>query len=55
MIAPKPQSIKEVENLIGKGDIEIWLQEDLDDGTTRLLVCDNRRTYDEAEIYEIIV
>jgi len=53
MVELKPQSIEEVKNLIDAGDMEVWVQEDLDDGTTRLLVCDNRSTY--ANIYEIIV
>jgi hypothetical protein len=42
-------------DLVKTGDIEIMLQEDLDDGTTSLLVCDNRRSYEEGEVYEIIV
>lgn len=51
----KPKSIEEVKTLISNGDIEIMLAEDLPDGTTRLLVCDYRRTFDENEVYEIIV
>ena len=55
MKSDKPKSIEEVKNLIGIGDIEVMIQEDLPDGTTRLLICDNRRTYEEGEVYEIIV
>lgn len=50
---PKPQSFDELKILIDAGDIEILISEDLDDGTTRLLICDNRRT--EGEIYELII
>jgi len=45
----------ELKNLLASGDIEILLQEDVGDGTTRLLICDRRRTYKEGEIYETIV
>ena len=52
---PKPRNAEELKQLVDDHDIEIMLAEDLDDGTTRLLICDNRRTYEEGEIYELIV
>lgn len=55
MIPPKPQSEAELRQLVEHGDIEIMLAEDLEDGTSRLLVCDHRRTFEQGEIYEIIV
>lgn len=51
----KPTSFPELKTLVDAGDIEVMLQEDQDDGTTRVLLCDHRRTYEEGEIYEIIV
>lgn len=51
----KPKNLDELEALINSGDIEVMLQEDLDDGTTRLLICDHRRTYEEGEIYEVVI
>ena len=51
----KPTSFDELKQLVENGDISVMLQEDLPDGTTRLLIQDNRRTYDEGEIYEIII
>jgi hypothetical protein len=51
----KPESFDELKALHDAGDIEVMLEEDLDDGATRLLVCDHRRTYEEGEIYELIV
>ena len=51
----KPKSMSEIEALVADGDLCVMLAEDLNDGTTRLLVCDYRRTFDEGEIYEIIV
>lgn len=55
MIKEKPKTWEELEALYDAGDISVLLQEELDDGTTRILICDNRRTYEEGEIYEIIV
>ncbi len=52
---PKPRNAEELKALIDNHEVEIMLSEDLDDGTSRLLICDNRRTYDEGEIYEIII
>jgi hypothetical protein len=52
---PKPKSFDELKNLVDTGDIEIMISEDLDDGTTRLLIHDHRRTYEEGEVYELIV
>lgn len=54
-MVPKPQSFNELENLVNNGDIEIMVSEELDDGTTRLLICDHRRIYEDGEIYELIV
>ncbi len=54
-MAEKPKSFDELKQLVVNEDIEILLQEDLPDGTTRLLIQDNRRTYEEGEIYELIV
>ena len=53
--AQKPQNEAELRQLVEAGDIEIMLAEDLEDGTSRLLLCDHRRSYEEGEIYEIIV
>lgn len=52
---PKPRSYEEVIALKEANEIEVMLAEDLPDGTTRMLICDNRRTYEEGEIYEIII
>ncbi len=52
---PKPKTFEEVEQLIASGDIEVMIQEDIDEQLTRMLICDNRRSYEEGEIYEIIV
>ena len=52
---PKPRNAEELKQLVDDHEIEIILAEDLDDGTTRLFICDNRRTYEEGEIYKIIV
>ena len=51
----KPTDFAELKALVDSGDIEVMLQEDLDDGATRVLLCDRRRTFEEGEIYEIIV
>lgn len=55
MMNNKPTSFEELKALVSSGEIEIMLQEDFQDGTTHLLVCDNRRTYEEGEIYEVIL
>ena len=52
---PKPRSTEELQALIENGDIEIMLAEDVDEQLTRLLICDHRRSYEEGEIYEIII
>lgn len=52
---PKPRNSEELQRLIDAHDIEILLSEDIDGQLTRLLICDNRRSYDEGELYEIIV
>ncbi len=52
---PKPKNEEELKLLVEKGDIEILLAEDIDGELTRLLICDNRRSYEEGEIYEIVV
>ncbi len=51
----KPKTLDELKVLFDSGDIEIMLSEDMEDGTTRILICDHRRTYEEGEIYEIII
>ena len=51
----KPESTDELRTLVESGDIEILLSEEIADGTTHLLVQDNRRTYEEGELYEIVV
>ena len=55
MIPPQPQNEAELRQLVDSGDIEIMLWEDIDAQLTRLLLCDHRRSYEEGEIYEIIV
>ena len=51
----KPKTWKEFEELYRDGDIEILIIEEQEDRTIKLLLCDHRRTYDEGEIYEIII
>ncbi len=51
----KPQSLDELKALRNSGDIEIMLAEDMADGTTRILICDHRRTFEEGKIYEIVI
>ena len=51
MSIEKPKTWNELKQLYDNGDIEILLQEDNDDGTTKLLV----RTIQEGEIYELNV
>ena len=51
----KPKSFEQLKKLVNSGDIEILLEEELDDGTSRLLVCDHRQSYKDGEIYELIV
>ena len=51
----KPKSFEQLQILINSGDIEILLDEELDDGTTRLLICDHRQSYNDGEVYELIV
>ena len=51
----KPKSFEELRQLVENGDIEVLIQEGVSDGTTRLLVRDNRRSYEEGEVYELIV
>ena len=55
MSTEKPKTWNELKRLYDNGDIEILLQDDNDDGTTRLLVLDHRRTIREGEIYELNV
>lgn len=51
----KPKNEEELKALVDSKEVEILLYEDLPDGTTRLLICDHRRSYEEGEIYELIV
>ncbi len=51
----KPSNITELKSLIENGDIEILLQEDIGGELTRILICDHRRTFEEGEIYEIMI
>ncbi len=51
----KPKSFEELKQLVENGDIEVLIQEDQSDGTTLLLILDNRRSYEEGEIYELRV
>jgi len=50
----KPKSMKELEALVDQGLLSIQLVEDCDDGTTHLMVLDNRQEY-ENEVYEVWV
>ena len=50
----KPKTFAELKALVESGDISVMLQEDLSDGTTRLLLCDYRQPW-EKEVYEVIV
>ena len=51
----KPKNEEELKALVDSKEVEILLYEDLPDGTTRLLICDHRRSYEEGEIYELVV
>ena len=55
MKPPKPKNEAELKKLVESGDIEIMLAEDICGQLTRLLLCDHRRSYEEGEIYEIVV
>lgn len=54
----KPKTFEEVTELLFSGDIDIMLKEDVQDKgmyKVRFLICDHRRTYEEGEVYEVIV
>lgn len=51
----KPKSFAELKKLIDSGDIEILIYNENEDCTTSFLILDNRRSYEEGEIYEIRV
>jgi len=55
MITEKPKTFNEVKELVECGDVSVMLQEDMDDGATHFLICDNRRSYEEGEVYEVVV
>jgi hypothetical protein len=44
----------DIEELVNNGDIEVMIQEEIN-GNTHFLICDHRRTYEEGEIYEIVI
>ena len=54
MIPEKPKTFEEVKALVESGHISVMLQEEID-GETHFLISDHRRTYEEGEIYEVIV
>lgn len=49
----KPTTWQELRDLHESGEIEVIAEEDQPDGTTLLLIQDNRRGYAEGEIYEL--
>lgn len=51
----KPKTFEEVKELVESGHISVMLQEGMADGKTRFLLCDHRRTYEEGEVYEVVV
>ena len=51
----KPKTFEEVLKLVDSGDIEVMLQEWMTDGTICFLICDHRRTYEDGEVYEVVV
>lgn len=53
----KPQTFTELEALVASGDVEVLLEEDFpgDENITRYLIQDNRRFYEEGEIYEVVL
>ena len=55
MEAPKPKDEFELFELVSNCDVEIMLSEELEDGRSHLMICDHRRTYEEGEVYEIIL
>lgn len=48
----KPKTYEELRELIRDGFLSVQLSEELDDGTTHLLVLDNRQQY-KNEVYEL--
>ena len=55
MRAKKPKTMEEIQSLVNERAIEVCIAEELEDGRTQFLICDNRRSYEEGEIYEVIV
>jgi hypothetical protein len=51
----KPKNIEELKSLVESGEIEIMLAEDVGGELTRVLILDHRRTYEEGEIYELVI
>ena len=53
----KSKTWADIECLVANGDIEILIAEDYpsDCNYTTLLIQDNRRTYEEGEIYEVVI
>lgn len=48
-----PKTEAEIDELLSNGDIEILDCGTRTDGSTWVAICDNRRTYEEGEIYEV--
>jgi len=56
MKAEKPKAWEELEALVETGDVEVLIIEKLpyDETKLHIMVLDNRRTYKEGEIYELV-
>jgi hypothetical protein len=55
MKSERPKTFEELKQLVDNGDIEVWIEEDISDTLTRYFILDRRRTYEEGELYELIL
>jgi hypothetical protein len=50
----KPKTLFDVEELVHNGDISV-MHQDFINNEYHFLICDHRRTYEEGEVYEVVV
>ncbi len=53
MLSEEPETFDEMNKLVNSGALEIMLVDSFKKGTVSFLVCDNRRSYAEGEIYQL--
>ena len=49
-----PKTLFEIEELVSNGDISV-MHQDFINNEYHFLVCDHRRTYEEGEVYEVVI